>query len=432
MPQFELPQVLLTEAIGAVETANPFLVNRSPAPGDIGIPVGTDIAFEIVAQIISVPSFPMTDVYIDGVLAVDGGVFQAGFSGSAVIAEQSLLVIVDPDVDFDAEALVIVRVVTNVAGGDEVDESWSFTTEDLTPPEVVRADALGENIVRVTFDEDIALVDALAFAFVALDVPAVPITALAATVSGAKAFIEVDDTMSPGRRYEVDAAGAVKDLSNNVSISSTAEFAGFQHLAPEGRSFSLDAFVPRHWLEFDDTGDFRTLLDIIQEVSDVVLGDLDRFRLTWEPDRAPAEVLPEMLCHLGNPFSFPIPEAVQRQLAVELLGLYQLKGTATGMEQAILILLGLVATVDGLRAQLMELGVSELGVDWILDGDEPEIPYSFTITVTETLSEDQRRWLTQIADVMKPAHTHLHEIIEDVPPLTWILGISTLGQNTTL
>jgi len=61
--------------------------------------------------------------------------------------------------------------------------------------------------------------------------------------------------------------------------------------------------------------------------------------------------------------------------------------------------------------------------------------YSFKIVSPIALTEEQRKRITDIANYMKPAHTHLIEIEEPEVPLViddWELGLSELGEKTEL
>jgi len=82
------------------------------------------------------------------------------------------------------------------------------------------------------------------------------------------------------------------------------------------------------------------------------------------------------------------------------------------------------------------LEVAQGGGDWELGSGDRAILYSFIIRAPDVvLTATQRAQLATLADVLKPAHTHL-VAIEDASPADtwdhWVLGESQVGRTTQL
>ncbi len=83
----------------------------------------------------------------------------------------------------------------------------------------------------------------------------------------------------------------------------------------------------------------------------------------------------------------------------------------------------------------LRLGESELGVDWELGTDDRFLRFAFSVRAPRVLEPREREQLRALVEYLKPAHTHLLEILEPTPPEFspfWELGISILGTETTL
>ena len=65
----------------------------------------------------------------------------------------------------------------------------------------------------------------------------------------------------------------------------------------------------------------------MQEVTDLLLSDVDRFTDVFDLERAPAPFLDLILADLGNPFPFDLDELGKRKLAASLVRMYRQKGT---------------------------------------------------------------------------------------------------------
>jgi hypothetical protein len=192
MAEVELPALVL-EAVAAISaTTRPLLLNRDPAPEEQGVPLSSAITLELLDPGTDGLDLAATKVWVGDLLAFDGALvppIQPAFSGprASLVSEPDLLrLTLDPTVPFASQSQVLVRVVAQVkGGGGSLDEIYVFFAEDRTSPHLVAAVALAPKRLRLGFDEPILLTDPQGFSFLALDLPAVPLSAIAAEASGA-------------------------------------------------------------------------------------------------------------------------------------------------------------------------------------------------------------------------------------------------------
>ena len=450
----KLPAVYLDAVVMDAAASGIVLINRDPEQDEVGALINTNIAVDIADLTALGIDLSTVDVFVNGTLAYDGGTdtFQTGFDGigsqrTAPDAD-TVRILIDPTSNFASLEVVTVRVVADTAGGgNAIDESYTFTVQDLTAPIVVAAEAKELKVVRISFDEAVKQVlaangdDALNpanYVFAPIDLPAVtPVAVSVKTVTTSSVDITVDIDISPGRQYSV-TVNNVEDLFGNPTESPTnvALFIGLIPPQPLLRNWDIIRFLPLINREEDATGDLKKFFDCLQEVTDLLLFDIDTFTDIIDPGIAEEKFLDAMLCDLGNPFSFEdLSEIDKRRLIDVLVAIYKEKGTAVGIINAVRFFLGIEVTIDEFNASTgWILGESELGID---TGLAPSIQfqlYSFNIISPVTLTADQRSRITFIAEFMKPAHTHLIDIVDPVDLFVddWELGLSELGVTTDL
>ncbi|CAM4543867.1 Phage tail protein [Myxococcus xanthus] len=194
--------------------------------------------------------------------------------------------------------------------------------------------------------------------------------------------------------------------------------------------------LPGHNRRDDVTGDLRRFISCLQEVTDLLLSDLDAFPDVFDLERAPEAFLDAILQDLGNPFALELDVLARRRLAAILVDMYQQKGTALGLRNAIRFFLGIeVRAISPFASDTLVLGESELGVDWVLGPSERFARYAFNVEVERILSPAERQRLRTLVEYLKPAHTHFVDLVEPLPPILpehWELGLSELGETTTL
>jgi len=444
MAVVELPGLYVDNVASIVAVERPLLVNRDPGPGEVGVPLEWPVALEVLDPGADGIDRAATQVWVDGVLAFDGGAapeLQPGFDGPAASVLESadtLRIVLDPTAPFASLATVEVRVVSATVGGEHaLDETYTFRVEDRTAPKVLAAQATAPRVVHIGFDEPVLVVDPAGFAFVPVGLPAVSVEPVDAEADGSVMVITLDTEMTPDVSYEVVVTG-VTDLHDNpvAAPDDRATFAGFRPPRPLGRRFDLWTMLPRHNRRADVTGDLRRFIACLQEVADLLLAEGDRYADIFDLERAPEPFLDLILQDLGNPFPFDLDVLGKRRLASVLVEMYRQKGTAVGIENAIRFFLGIdVAAITPFAGTTLVLGESELGVDWELGPSNRFARYAFNVEVEVPLSDTERRQIRAIVDYLKPAHTHFVDLIEPgLPPVFdhWELGISELGWTTEL
>ncbi|MFH0899447.1 MAG: Ig-like domain-containing protein, partial [Pseudomonadota bacterium] len=416
-----------------------------PAPDESNVPIDSKVALELVDPGSDSIDRAATRIWVDGMLAFDGALdpgAQPAFAGpGAAVVEtaDTLRVVLDPALHFASQATVLVRVVSAITGGaDTLDESYRFQIEDRTAPRGLAAQATGQRTVRVGFDEPVVLpADGTGFVFAAFQAPAVPVAAVAASVDATVVELTLDTEMTPDVLYEVRATSTT-DLAGNPVLApfDRTTFAGFRPSRPASRRFDLWQMLPSYNRRIDQTGDLRRFIACLQEVTDLLLADCDRFPDVFDLERAPEPFLDAILADLGNPFSFNLDALGKRRLAAVLVQMYRQKGTAVGIRNAIRFFLGIDAVaVLPFSGDALVLGESELGIDWILGPSNEFARYAFSIEVGVPLTDTQRRQARAIVDYMRPAHTHFASLtVPGVPAAIdhWELGISELSSSTFL
>jgi phage tail-like protein len=300
--------------------------------------------------------------------------------------------------------------------------------------------------VRVSFDEPVKQLDAAAgndalnpalYAFTRLSAPAVDAeAALVEPVTDSAVDVLTDTELTPGGSYRVTVRDVVDLFGNPVAApDDRAEFLGFVPARPARRRFDLYQLLPAMNRREDETGDLRRFLACLQEVTDLLVHDVDRFTDVLDPDLAPEGFLELMLLDLGSPFPFDLSLVDKRRLLNVLVAIYREKGTAVGIKNAIRFFLGLEVEVVAYSGEALVLGESLLGEDWVLGPAGSFAAYSFEIVVPRALATEERRRLRAIVDYMKPAHTHLARIVEpEIPEIIdhLELGLSELGETWVL
>lgn len=482
----ELPAAYL-DAIVLDASEEPIVYNRLPEPGQTNVmgsgtgswvadPGAARVRFDFtvptVAPFADLNAAPVTavytmNVYVNGVLAcsnatgpfVDHNGYQTTVTDlhSGRTARFEVLYANGfPHPAYPPGYEVVVRLEV-LAAGTVLDQSWSFFTEDLLAPVLLAAQAQDALTVRVTASEDLLAASAaggndalnpanwtveLRSTSLADGLPAVtPEVLSVASVAGSSVFdLVLDRELTRGALYAA-VAGPLADLSFSANLmappGNEALFTGFQPPWPAGRSFDLLSLLPDVNVGEDETEDLHRFVACLQEVTDLLLAEVDRWPDILDPDVAPRAFLQLMLRDLGNPFSFALSEADERRLLQVLVPIYQLKGTDPGIINAVRFFVGLeVAIVVPAFDGVWVLGESELGVETYLGSDDLYDRLSFWVQSPVALTDEQRLRIRGIVEYMKRAETHFRGFIEPAPPPPlpdhWELGLSLLGVETTL
>lgn len=444
MAKLELPLLWIERISATVAPSRLVLINRTPEPDERAVLRDSTLALSLVDVGADGIDRSATLVWVGGELAFDGlesPEIAAAFRGPSAQIVQSadtLQICLDPLMPFESEAHIEVRVRSATLGGaHSLDESYAFWIEDRTAPRLLagRISALQE--ITLSFDEAVQIFDAQGFVLVPLDRPAMIPQIASAQAQGDRVLLRLKEALSPGVRYEITVSG-VADLSGNpiLAPSHRAVLLGFHPPRLGPRRFDLWSMLPRYNRREDVTGDLQRFIACLQEVTDLLLLDVDRFPEIFDFERAPERFLDLILADLGNPFPFDLDELGKRRLASVLVEMYQQKGTAQGIINAVRFFLGVeIEAVTAYAGEALVLGESELGVDWVLGPSNRFARYAFDVQVGVVLTASQRAQLRAIVEYLKPAHTHFVQLIEPAPPEQidhWCLGLSELGVESDL
>jgi len=211
---------------------------------------------------------------------------------------------------------------------------------------------------------------------------------------------------------------------------------------------ALEEFVSNHNFRLDATLDLdRMINQVLQPTLDILCAEATRWTDQQDLETANSQTIDAMLRDLGNPFrtAFDQPLNRRRLLVRVLIDVYKAKGTAPGLGDVIRALTGLdiVRIISPATIDAWDLGVDVIGDDIndppILDegftdlaifGPDPGfMRYSFQIEMDRVLTDDEREVLTEIVQLVKPAHTHFMGFVEPLIGVTvdhWELGASFL------
>lgn len=472
LPAFYIDDVL-EDTLGTGAVPYYLVINRDPEAAAIEVPRITLIAFDLAAESGDSPDLALTTVFVavtppgaapgPEVLAYDGsaGGFQAGWSGPAsatsVIDASTTRITIDPTTDFGSLDVVTIRAVSSSSNGETLAGgagiSWSFTIEDVTAPVLTLASGRSKKVVRLTFDEPIvqtvasdanSSLNPSNYLITRQTLPAVDVVVESVSVVDPLSVdLELDIEHTPRATYRV-VVSDVEDLLGNVIAApfDALDFTGFVPIVDEARDFQILRFLPQKNRDEDASGDLRRFVGILQEVLDLLLCEIDRWTDILDPDIAEEQFLDCMLADLGNPFTFDLSEIDKRRLIRILVSIYKQKGTAVGVVNVIRFFLGIEVVVNAFSEEGWDLGIDELNGD--LGIGEEGIPpiilgpgtsfllFSFEIVSPIALTDEERDRITDIANFMKPAHTHLVAIVEpEIPEVIdhLELGLSELGAG---
>lgn len=440
----ELAALALTQVAATAPGAGPFLLNRDPAPGESDVPIGVPLALQIGAPAGAAIDGWSVRVYVNGALACDGSAptpiaaaYAAAGSGYAPAATL-VRVVLAPAQPLPAAAAIAVRVVASTGGGaSRFDATYSFTVEDVDPPRLLAAMVTGAASIRLAFTKAPASAAGVTIALSPRAVPAVPGAIVSTSVTDTFLDLTLEEPLTPAVDYQVTVSGVADARGHALGApGDTTSFTAFRPPRPDGRSFDLWSMLPKLNRRQDTSGELAKFVACLQEVTDWLLAELDALADLVDLERAPEWMVDRILADLGNPFALPLLPLEKRRLAEMLIAIYQQKGTAPGLKDAIRFFVGLDdVEITPLTATTLVLGESALGVDWDLGPSTRFARYAFEIAVPRALTDDERTAIQTLTKGAKPAHTHLTAIVEPAPPPIidhWELGMSELGTQSIL
>lgn len=444
MAETELPTLALHGVAAIVASSSPLLVNRDPAPDEVDVPLTSTIILELFDPGVAGVSRVATRVWVNGALAFDGNAAPeiaslfGGPRASVTETADALRLTLDAVAPFASEAVTVVRVVsqTKDAAG-SVDETYSFRGEDHTAPRLVAAVATSPRSLRLGFDEPVFVAGGATVSITARSAPAVPVAVVEARAAGTVVDLTLSTEATPDAVYRVKAIG-ISDAHGNACTApfDEVDIVAFRPARPAARRFDLWSMLPKHNRRADVTGDLARFVACLQEITDLLLAEADRFPDVFDLERAPEPFLDLILRDLGDPFPFELDTIGKRRLAAVLVEMYRQKGTAVGVKNAVRFFLGVdIDAITPLAAAALVLGESELDHDWELGPSDRFARYAFDLKVARVLSPKERRQLRAIVEYLKPAHTHFVNLVEPLPPPSfddWELGESLVGVSTDL
>lgn len=442
------------------------LINRIPEDDEYGVPTDTDVELEIHDGDGVAPAASTCDLYVNGTLVYDGDGtgWQTGFSGSTSTPDAATRRFVfGPTGVWDPGTVYTIRVTES---GSSLDTSYAFTTTDLISPRLISAEVRSQTVVRLTFNEAVMQVDPgnandafnpENYTFACYTIPAVSVTPYEVTpVDAYSVDVTTDIEMSWTATYTVTVEN-VEDLFGNpiASPDNVATFTTSAQPWPEGRRWQLIEFIPQMNRTEDVTGELTNFILCLQDVCDLVLRSIDAWTDILDVDIAEEKWLDWMLLDLGNPFAFAeLEEIDKRRLLRILVDMYREKGTAVGIIDAVRFFLSLEVTInlfnglgwtlsnestfDALNPQavgdpLSSVDEEPTGAATLGPGTQRML-YTFEIVSPRALTDIERKRITDIAELMKPGHTHLLRIVEPALPEEeldhLVLGYSWLGGGT--
>ncbi len=421
--------------------------NRLPPADNVGAALATPVSFHLISTTGTAPDMAATTVYIGGVAVFTNGVDEPGYVSTVTAHGAAAWVVsIQPDVPFESEELVDVRVVSTL-GATTIVQDWSFEIIDETPPRLHSANSPSHDRVRVRFDEAVRMIDAASsddalnpanWEIVPTMAPAVTVEVVSVElVSDVEVDLIFDIPITRGAVYEVTASN-VEDLIGNTieSPNDTVSFVGYECPVPATRRFDLWRLVADMDRRRDETRDLYKFLAMLQEPTDLLLCDVDRWVEILDVDIAEERYVDHMLIQLGNPFDFDLELIDKRRLVRSLIRVYQQKGTGVGIINVIRFFMGLEVTITRYNEDGWLLGVHEIGVDTILAPSSSYARYSFDVESPTELTDAQRAQLRELVVYMKPAHTHFIRLNEpealEEGTEYWLLGVSLLGADAIL
>jgi phage tail-like protein len=221
--------------------------------------------------------------------------------------------------------------------------------------------------------------------------------------------LTLDQELSPNRPYTLYGTN-INDLNfvpNTMSMSSVV-FTAQPLPVVTNRNFCLwDNFIPGINKRQDTSGDNQRLVRCFDEVTQLLLNDIDNFGNLQDVDLMPSDALDVTLANLGNPFLFLDDDLTKRKTINGLVQTFKDKGIDRGIENAVLFFTGITVTVQAFNLEDgWILGQSSLGYDTILGTSEAFLIYSFELVTDTILTDTQQTIIQQIVSEIQPAHTH--------------------------
>ncbi len=429
--ELELPGYYVDAIVLDSDATGISLVNRIPEPNETQVPLDASIRVEFMDVTGVGVNLSTVQVYVRGVLAFDGGAFQSGFSGSYSTPQtDTLRVEIQPDDPYESEELITVRALGQTTDGNfSVDETYTFTALDATAPRLVAATATDQKVIRLSFSEPVTEGDGTDaadatnpdnYSIERLSVPAVNLRVVSAVaVTPTAVDVTVQWPMTPGALYEITAAN-LTDVHDNVILApfDHASFIGYAPPKPAGRRFTLWDLMPPRLKKIDQegTGDWKRLLDCLQEPLDLLMYEIDRFLDFLDPQATPDAWVDIMLSDVGNPFDVDMTYEKKRRLLHVFKTAINLAGSDPGIKNLIRFVMELDVEVVPYDSIGMSLGESYLGdpepTGWVLGAGSTFARYAFDVISPRVLSASERSLLRKLVNYIQAGWEHFVNLKE--------------------
>lgn len=434
----ELPGVYV-DALMAQDETDPFLLNRDPEPNETGVRVGRVRYVDCCSGVgpVDTASIEVT-VVVAGVseTAYTGGSFVSPWDGSdssvTSVTTRQVRVALDRTSDLPGDTLVEIQVSFDTTGftPQPFDGSYSWTTEDLTPPVIAQISAPHVRFWQVRFNEAVTAETCVPsnFSVELVDTPAYrPDVIACVQLAPDLVELELDQPASFGRTYEVVVASA-EDANNNESGELRAQVVALRPECMQLERMSwFDLVAPIHF-QISTSGTLRDLTAVLDELLEILIWRIcDMQRLT-SVDEMPDVLLDNALALMGgSPLDIPLTSGQKRLLLSGVLwDLYRRKGTRRGIEDAIRVFVGVEAEVFRPYKDAFTLDESVLDGPDLLGGDDVSLPLQFGVRVLVDLTTAQEQQVERLALLMKREVEIFIGIEEPEPPAT---PLFTLEQS---
>lgn len=434
------------------------LLDCNPGADETDFPPGEVLGLPVLSFVLFDTAGPAVDdaevsIHVNGVLVYDGGSWLEGWTGAVELpypsAVRFLLTAPAPFGSLETVQVQVEAKTLDSAG--TIDTTYAFQTEDVAGPEIAAVMVPSLTTVYVHFDEAVYLgtgtefysaLNPANYTLAALTVPAA-VVAVASVVEldAATVALTLDVELTADAVYRLSLLQITDLHLNRMGEPAAADLTAPPLDVAEERRFDLWRFIPEINRREDDprnggSGALRLFVTCLNEVTALLLRDVDHWTDILDPDFAAERYLDAMLLDMGNPFDFDLSEIDKRRLLRVLVQVYREKGTAPGIENVVLFFLGLTITVrNAIGFGKWTLGTSALGIDTVLGPSAEWDRRSFFLTSPIALTAEQRAQIWDLATYMKPAGTHIAALIEPAEPAPYDpveLGRSALGVDWIL
>lgn len=178
--------------------------------------------------------------------------------------------------------------------------------------------------------------------------------------------VTVNWPMTPEAPYEVIVASDVTDTGGNAIDTDydSYNFTGFVPDWPDDRDTTIKLPAATITAKRDPDGVVKVWRNEAQELNDLLVTTVDQVQDGLDGAKSSEAQIDLRLPDMGNPFvwaDLDLTLSQRRKLDELLPDIYQAKGLAVGIEQTILLLLGIPVTVEDYITNCWRLGVDLLG-----------------------------------------------------------------------